>query len=56
MKVLIEIPEAFISHFQMDRFKDSLQRLEADVHKLAGRYERELADMLVDAFANAEEV
>lgn len=55
-KILLEIPEEFVSHFQRDRFSESLERLSADAHCLAGRYEKELAQMLVHAFSEAMEV
>lgn len=53
MKLLIDIPPEFESHFQDDKFEDSLWRLQSDAHLMAGRYERELTVMLVEAFAKA---
>lgn len=53
MKLLIEIPKEFERHFETDRFADSLQRLRADAHMLAGRYERETATMLIQALKHA---
>lgn len=53
MKLLIHIPKEFEQHFQMDRFEDSLNRLSADAHLLAGLYEQETASMLSEAFKNA---
>ncbi len=53
MKLLIDIPKEFEQHFQADRFEDSLHRLSADAHLLAGLYEQETAKMLRDAFKNA---
>lgn len=53
MKLLIDIPPEFESHFQSDKFEDSLWRLQSDAHLMAGRYERELTVMLVEAFAKA---
>lgn len=50
MKIVIDIPDEFIQHFYSDRFKDSLERLEADSHLLAGNYEKELCQMLIKAF------
>ena len=49
MKVMIEIPQEFEEHFERDRFEDSLQRLIVDSHCAAGRYERELCGMLIEA-------
>ena len=50
MKIVLAIPDEFIQHFYNDRFKDSLERLKADSHLLAGNYERELCQMLIKAF------
>lgn len=52
IKVTIELPKEFISHFNKDRFKESLERLQADINCVAGLYERELCDMLITAFQN----
>lgn len=56
MKLLITIPDEFEEHFRTDRFEDSLHRLSADAHLLAGNYEQETAKMLRDVFKNAEEI
>lgn len=53
MKLLIDIPKEFEQHFQADRFEDSLHRLSADAHLLAGLYEQETAVMLIEAFATS---
>lgn len=58
MKIKIEIPEEFEEHFTQDKFKDSLERIMADIkHSLengdclcAGRYECETIEMLEKAF------
>ena len=52
----IQLPEEFKEHFKRDAFNDSLNRLKADAHCLAGNYEKELITALIDAFADAEEV
>ena len=54
MKIVIEIPEEFEVHWILDCFEDSLHRLSADTHLLAGNYEQETAKMLIKAFKNAE--
>lgn len=56
MKIKIEIPKEFEEHFKRDKFEDSLNRLYADVHLLAGNYERELAEMLIKAFKESKPV
>lgn len=59
MKVVIDIPKEFENHFNKDRFKDSLKRIQTDFDYsysfgIAGNYEHELLDMLRVAFKNAE--
>lgn len=67
MEIKIKIPKEFEKHFNMDRFKDSLERIRVDIKfaiedrelekcsmVLSGRYEMELAEMLRDAMSNAE--
>lgn len=53
MKLLISIPNEFEQHFRTDRFEDSLHRMSADAHLLAGNYEQETAIMLIEAFKKA---
>lgn len=55
MKITIEIPIAFEIDWKNDRFEDSLNRLKADAHCLAGNYEKEIVDMLIVAFRQVEE-
>lgn len=52
MRIVLNIPKEFECHFESDRFKDSFQRLSADAHCLAGLYEKELCEMLIEAFKN----
>ena len=56
MKIIIDIPEEFVCHFETARFMDSFERLKCDAHLLAGNYEKEVLDMLVKAFKNAKKV
>ena len=56
MTLLIKIPKEFEQHFKDDRFEDSLNRLSADAHLLAGNYEQETAIMLINAFKYAVQV
>lgn len=55
MKVTIDIPQKFERHFNKDKFEDSLKRLKADAGTfcMAGKYEIELCEMLIEAFKNA---
>lgn len=54
MKIIFEIPKEFENHFLQDRFEDSLYRLNADAHLLAGSYEQEIMIMLIKAFKDAK--
>lgn len=56
LDITVTIPKEFEKHFSNDRFKDSLERLKADINCMAGLYEKELCDMLIETFANAREV
>lgn len=51
MKIILEIPKEFEPDFKIDRFGDSLERLMIDAHSLAGNYEKEVANMLINAFS-----
>ena len=58
MTISIEIPKEFEEHFNMDRFKNSLERVRVDIQwglvntntTMSGLYEMELIKMLRDAF------
>lgn len=54
MKIAIDIPKEFEAEWIKDKFEETLDRLKADAHCLAGNYERETAEMLVLAFQNAK--
>ena len=62
MRIEIEIPKEFEKHFNEDKFKDSFERIMADIkHSLqngdclcAGRYEHETMEMLENAFENSK--
>jgi hypothetical protein len=56
MKILIDIPKEFEQHFRADRFEDSLHRLSADAHLIAGLYEQETAMMLIESLKKAAPV
>ena len=56
MKIIIDIPKEFERHFQADKFEDSLHRLSADAHLLAGNYEQETVIMLINAFKYAVQI
>lgn len=53
MEIVIKIPKEFEEEFGKDCFCDTLQRLSADAHSLAGNYEQETAAMLAEALKNA---
>lgn len=55
MQIIIDIPKEFEEHFKVDRFEDSLVRIESDIESfglLAGRYEQETITMLREAIKN----
>lgn len=58
MKLLIEIPKEFEEHFNMDRFRDSLERIRTNIqyhgNSLSGLLECELIEMLQNAMTKAE--
>ena len=62
MRIEIEIPKEFEKHFNNDKFKESFERIMADIkHSLengdclcAGRYEHETIEMLENAFENSK--
>jgi len=64
MKLIIDIPNEFEEHFNNDRFKDSLEHIEADIYDcinttqnvliISGNYELELINMFIEAFEKAE--
>ena len=60
-KLELTFPKEFREHFQMDRFKDSLQRILNDIKPtqystydgMSGNYENELVKKLIDVFQDA---
>ena len=56
MKIEIEIPKEFEEHFNQDKFKDSFERIIADLKNslCTGRYEYETIEMLEKAFENSK--
>lgn len=61
MGLLINLPDEFVSHYEKDKFKDSLERIIFDLRSrlgngdvnLAGNYEIEVLEMLMAAFENS---
>lgn len=56
MKLCIDIPKEFETDFNADKFEDFFSRVAADIdyNGLCGRYEKETAEMLREAFENGE--
>ena len=62
MRIEIDIPKEFEEHFNQDKFKDSLERIMADIwHSLengdclcTGRYKYETIEMLEKALENSK--
>ena len=63
MRIEIDIPKEFEEHFKQDKFKDSFERIMADIfHSLeignclcAGNYEYETIEMLEKALENSRQ-
>lgn len=55
MKLTIDIPIGYERDFNVDKFKDFFSRVIADIncHGLCGNYEKEIAEMFLEAFDNA---
>lgn len=55
MKLTIDIPREYERDFITDKFKDFFSRVIADINYdgLCGNYEKEIAEMFLDAFDNA---
>ena len=58
MRIEIDIPKEFEEHFKQDKFKDSFERIMADLQNslCAGRYEYETIEMLVKALENSKTI
>ena len=61
MIISLEIPKEFEEHFNIDRFKDSLERVRVDIEcarlsypTMSGLYEIEVIKMLRNAMTKAE--
>lgn len=54
MKIVIEIPKEYEIDVKADKFKDFFSRVIADMDCLCGNYEKEIAQMLIEAFSNGE--
>ena len=62
MIISLKIPKEFEEHFNIDKFKDSLERVRVDIQygldcsevRMAGLYELELIRMLRNTMTKAE--
>ena len=56
MKIIIDIPNEFTGDYIADKFKDFFSRVVADIDckRLCGNYEKEIAEMFIEAFENSE--
>ena len=61
MRIEVEIPKEFEEHFKQDKFKDSLERIMADIKYsfqngdyLYSKYEYETIEMLAEALENSK--
>ena len=55
MKLTIDIPIGYERDFNVDKFKDFFSRVIADIncHGICGNYEKEIAEMFLEAFEKA---
>ena len=55
VKLTIDIPKGYERDFITDKFKDFFSRVIADINYdgLCGNYEKEIAEMFLEAFDNA---
>lgn len=55
MKLTIDIPREYERDFSADKFKDFFSRVIADINcdGMCGNYEKEIAEMFLEAFDNA---
>lgn len=55
MKLTIDIPREYEGDFSADKFKDFFSRVIADINcdGMCGFYEKEIAEMFLEAFNNA---
>ena len=55
MKLTIDIPIGYERDFNVDKFKDFFSRVIADIncHGPCGNYEKEIAEMFLEAFEKA---
>ena len=55
MKLKIDIPREYERDFSADKFKDFFSRVIADINcdGMCGNYEKEIAEMFLEAFDNA---
>lgn len=56
MKIELEIPNEIATDFTQDKSKDFFERVMTDMHCLCGNYEKETAQALETAFANAVQI
>lgn len=54
MRVMLEIPDEFIDHFERDRFYESLTRFILDTHMFAGEYDTDVLYMIREQLQSAK--
>lgn len=55
MKIEIELSDVFAKEYKKDKFKETFERVLADIKDgtVCGNYERETVEGLLDAFSNS---
>lgn len=58
MEIKINIPDNFVNDYIGDKFKDFFSRVIADIDNkgMCGNYEKEIADMFIEAFDNSKDL
>lgn len=58
MEIKINIPDNFVNDNIGDKFKDFFSRVIADIDNkgMCGNYEKEIADMFIEAFDNSKDL
>ena len=58
MEIKINIPDNFVNDYIGDKFKDFFSRVIADIDNkgMCGNYEKEIADMFIEAFDHSKDL
>ena len=56
VKLELEISDVLLKEYKKDKFKETLERIQADIKSgdVSGNYESETLEMLLEGFQNSE--